>query len=746
MFEFFVKSTQTLVLFGVPFFLGVIILSKIFLEKRLIVLISGGLLLGLGILMALINEFRFFLDIRLSLWYSLKIEFICALGILLITKRKKRDSQTNKNTKQNILLIVGIALIGAMATSFFFTYPASKGVLNDAWWGHYLFSWQIRYQEAFPLHRVFSPWDSVYYHYGPDILASIWSHFFLWDVHEGFVLNIALFVFCGFLLSFSHCYDLTKNIFFSLIAAGLTFVAGNSRFVYLFGESFNGGTILTAVNSHTIEGPLEMMFTPSHAMGIPYSFLLLILLKKIYIRPSFAKYVCFGLAVGISSMIAEWYFGLIFLATLILSINRYRIFKMKNGKRLGFVGLSLVVSLFISFSNNSYLAGFMQRFKVTGESIHNHFTRNYLNYNLEKVMDEDAKKILKNRVKGVEEEIEEGVEAKKVSLSMPSIYFDVVPDLIPFKLNVDHFGYFPSWEAGGSNHSAYVKIFSWKVFLECFPVVLIGLFFPFFLNKNVRFSGIFIPLNSMIWIGFLMPAVLDWGYRSADLLRFMVPVVSFSGFATAVLLFSLWEKGKLHFKVTSIILLIISLLSPLLLSIAGLMPKTFETVKKVSGTAATLQETLENTNSANSSVKLTRESEQNKSEVFGYLSRFIGNFLFPLIRQNENVGFLVSASLLPPQENFPEWMKFSSFTGLMVPAGVHWSESVHSNIYKRVITDLSLEAISMLEIKWIVDTNLFEDEKLIKVRKKLKNNPHFFLVTKFAHNAYWMKLYKVSSK
>ncbi len=102
----------------------------------------------------------------------------------------------------------------------------------------------------------------------------------------------------------------------------------NPPFFALLPDSFLGLAVLHELNSESVDGVLKLMFTPSHACGIPAVLLGIIIWGRFSTRPSWPLAAFLGLWLGAPTLVAEWYFflfiGAISLCSLVQAFSLVR--------------------------------------------------------------------------------------------------------------------------------------------------------------------------------------------------------------------------------------------------------------------------------------------------------------------------------------------------------------------------------------------------------------------------------------
>ena len=698
--------------FGVPIFFGWVVLRQLAREHDLLLLIPGSVVLGWAALMGLTNELRFFLGMNLALWYAYKALLFGALVILVCHRKARRAPALPRPASKSWKWMLTAA--GALVTSVYFGYPAAQGILNDAWWFHYPTAVQIQTAEFFPLRQAYAIDNPLYYHYGPDLLAAIWSFLLEWPVQSGFTLSIVVLAPCAFLLGFALILRLSRNYWSALFAAVLLVVGGNLSFVKFFGADFSQpATLLGVVNSQTVEGLVEMMFTPSHALGIPLTLLCLALFGRLLARPSWSLAATLGLLLGTLSLVAEWYFfplvAVFGCCALALEVRHRRSLPPLRWHRRAVLVAPLVIALSWSFFNNSYVAGLVGRY--------------WMRY-------EPASALALQRQTLWE------IKTDNRSLEEFAPPTWSIPPLIPLQLNLGHLGSVPSWKNAGSAGGSYIPLLSPAFLLEALPVLLPGLVAGLFIFRR-RGPPLAFALLGLLLMSLFPPIFLDWGHRTTDLLRFFTGALSFASLFFGWRL-GAWISGPSRFhRGAGALLLAGCLIQPLSMGLIGLMPSALSTAVAVGDAGASLA----SAGKLQSSADFGRTSD--RVAAFSDLSRQMGNFLFHLEQGRSRVVLIVPPDELPPRDTFPEWMKLTTQAKVLLPLGWYYDDSPYVSYYRQAITDLDLRSLVSLDVKWIVVTNAFDFPLPPAVADALKDRTRFTLAHTFRAGDTYIELYFV---
>jgi hypothetical protein len=706
------------IVFGVPPLFGWVVLRRLFREANWLVLVPGSVLIGLAALMATMNEVRYFAEMGVAAWFTYKALFAGALLILVAQRqRSARPRLPGCIDRPWKLPLLGLA---AVSVGFYYGVPAFGGYLNDAWWGHYPAAVQIQTTEHFPLNHMFAVDGPLFYHHGPDILAACWSYLLDRPVQLGFALNIVILAPCAFLLAFALVSRLARNYWAGFFAAAFLIAGGNLRFLLLLTGHYHGvGGALQVFNSHSVQGLLQLIFTPSHALGVPLVLLIVLLLRHLQMRPSWLLAVTFGLLLGSLTLVAEWYFlPLVAGVTGVLLLLAWR----QRAKPIlcGRSGLLLAVmpaavAIFWGAFNNTYLSGTFGYFWMHYQSVEQvSLARQYA---------------ARYRVPGAL--------APEVHIYQPTWS---VPDLVPLRLNFDHFGRVPSWNSTASDESSYIPIWGAEFLMEAAPVLLIGLPFGLWLCSRRRNPTVLL-LAWLAGASAIPPIFLDWGYRSTDLLRFFTASYSFSALFLGWFAGDLLARSTARQRIGGGALAACCLISPIGLGIVGLMPNTISQVTAIASTAESLSDGT-GAPAASPDSPAAREVEA-KHRAFEKLAVRTGDFLFLLTKGRDRAIVVVPPDQVPKTQYFPEWMKMATLSRVLLPVGWHWENSLYAAYYRDAVLRLDSGAIAALDAKWVIVSDLFQDQPPAEVVAALRDRTRFAPAAAFREGRYTMTVYRV---
>ena len=752
-----VYGVHCLIVFGVPLLFGWVLLRRMFREASWLALLPAAVVVGLATLMAIVNELRFFYEMEIAVWSA--YQFLLALTLVIVIAQPRRAPRLRLPGCVDRPWKLWLVIAGMAAVTIYYGIPAFHGYLNDAWWYHYPAAVQIQTIEHFPLTPVFAVDDPLYYHPGPDILAACWSFLLEKPVQFAYALSIVILVPCAFLLAFALLARLARNYWAALLGASFLIAGGNLRFLLLFAGKHDALGALQAFNSQTVQGLLQLIFTPSHALGIPLVLVLVLLFRHFSARPSWRLGGILGLLLGTLTLVAEWYFlPLVAGFALVMGYGVWRKHVTQGGpwstRLIALAFLPAVVGIFVGSFNNSYLAGsfghFWMRYpgaaeasaarQLTAELNHPGNTKDLVQEVIAQFRQPD---ITEDEAKALIREHKNPKPPKMTILDNRQVAQPVwtVPNLVPLRLNFSHFGRVPSWESAASKEDSFISIFSARFLMEAAPVLLLGIPFGLWLAWQRR-SPVIILLAWLAVVSALPPIFLVWGHRSTDFLRFFT-----ASYCYAALFFG-WLAGDLltrprapRARLLGGVLAACALMSPLGLGVIGLLPGTLDTVKAVASTARSLSQV--GPPAASVEAEALAKDEADRHEAFEKLAVTTGNFLFPLTKGRDRAIIVVPADQVPPVEYFPEWMKMATLSRLQLPVGWHWLDSLYTSYYRKAVLRLDGPAIAALGAKWVIISNVFQEHLPTEVLQALADGDRFVPVARFYSRTYSMIVFKV---
>ncbi len=759
-----VYSLQCQLVFGVPVLFGWALLRRVFREANWLALIPGAVVVGLAALMAAVNELRFFYDMRIAVWSAYK--FLLALSLVLVVALPRRIPPPRLPGCVDRPWKLWLVIAGTVAVAFYYGIPAFQGYLNDAWWYHYPAAVQIQNLERFPLPNIFSLDDPLYYHHGPDILAACWSSLLDRPVQASFAINIVIFAPCAFLLSFALLSRLARNYWGALLGASFLIAGGNLRFLLLLSEKHQGVIgALQAFNSQSVQGLQQLMFTPSQALGIPLVLILLLLFRHISLRPSWLVLGVFGLLLGTVTLVAEWYFlPLLAGVTLCLLVPALK-GRAPRANHWGWRVLPAAVAIAWGTFNHTYLGGIFGHFWLPSTTVQE--VSGSRQFMAEFKAESAAALAALERLTPARETDQAGVRPSAPDRTRPSsappLEIDstvpvesilppgqaveifqprwTVPNLVPLRLNLDHFGQVASWESAASSDSTFIPIFGSQFFMEVTPVMLFGLPFGVWLAWRKRSLTVLL-LSWLAVSAVIPPIVFDWGYRSTDFLRFFTASFCFSALLFGWFVGELLSRLSLRLRLLGGVLAAGALITPISLGVIGLLPGTLSTVKQVADTARSLSQ-LEPTASINGPAEPPVMSRTVPSGVFEKLALETGNFLFPFTHGRDRGIVIVPRDQVPKVKYFPQWMKMATLSQLMLPTGWHWQESLYSAYYREAVMTLDPRAITSLDARWVIVSNVFQDRIPPRVATALADHSRFVPAATLREGSYFMIVFRI---
>lgn len=713
-------SLQCLIVLGVPPLFGWVLLRRIFREANWLALAPGAVVAGLVALMALVNELRFFWEMRVAVWtaYKLLLAFTLALVFTKLPQAPRLRLPGCVSRPWKLLLVMA----GACGAGCYYDIPAFKGYLNDAWWYHYPAAVQIQNVELFPLRHVFALDDIHYYHQGPDILAACWSFLLELPVQTAWALNIVILAPCAFLLAFALIARLSRNYWSAILAATLLVGGGNLRWLLFFTGQFTGSDgVLQVFNSQTVQGLLQLTFTPSHILGVPSALVVLLLFRHFSTRPSYRMGAILGLILGAVTLVAEWYF--LPLAAGIAMVMAHRVWRTRSGagrwhaSRTAVAMLPVLVAVCWGSFNNTYLSGLLGHFWMRPVGV------------------EESASVRQITTELTDQRALSASSLDEILDNRP-VYKPVwaAPNMVPLRLNLDHFGQVPSWEAAASTEGSFIPILGTQFLMEASPVLLVGIPFGLWLAWRQRTPAVFL-LAWLAAFSALPPVLLDWGYRSTDFLRFFTASYSYAALFLGWIAGDLICRPAMRSRLFGGALAASALVNPFGLGLVGLMPGTINRVKTIANSAQSLSQA--------STVAASSAAAEMRSKAFEKLAVTVGDFLFPLTKGRDRVIVVVPPDLVPPLKFFPEWMKMATLSRILIPVGWHWQDSSYSFYYRSAVTKLDPRAITSLDAKWVIISNLFQSELPAEVSLALADGARFAPAARFREGPYSMTIYKV---
>lgn len=734
---------NSVIVFLVPCLFGWTVLRRLVREHDPLLLAAGASVLGFTTLMVLMNELRYWLEMAPAAWFAYKAMLAATLSILVLSRKPRRPLIWPAAGRGWIKL--GVVIAGTAMTAVYFGLPAFRGFLNDAWWFHYPMAVQIQTTAYFPLHHPLAVDDPLYYHFGPDILAATWAYLLDQPVAVGFALNIVWFAPAAFLLAYALVLRLSRQYFAALASAVCLVVGGNLRFFNLLGADLSSPAgRLQIFNSQTIQGLLQMVFTPSHAIGIPLSLLVLAIFRHYLARPGWLLRALLGLSLGSVTLVAEWYFFPLCGAlgfTLLLHGRR------RAGRQHGsLTWVPLAIALGCGLFNNTYVAGLFGRYwmhyKPMQQTLH------------ARQLEARSAPLTARRNAGQEPLLDQlGLPTPDPTAGraftselfpendpVPLPAKAVTPDLIPLRLNLHHLGEVPSWEKAGSNDSSWVSLVSWAFISELLPVIGLGLPFGWWVWRRTR-NLLVLTVLLLAGLSMLPPIVLDWGYRSTDFLRFFTGAFSFAALLFGLLVGRLLQRPRSGPRALGFGLAGIGVFNAAGLGVLGLMPGTLEVAKRVSDQGISLSKAAlaVPAATADSPAAAPRLSQP---EAFHRLASRLDVFLFPLTKGRDRALVIVPTEQLPPQVVFQEWMKLGTMSRLLLPIGWYWNDSLYAVYCRQALTTLDANALTSLDIKWIIVTNLWDYTPSPHLVTALQDRRRFMPAASFSEGSYYLALYR----
>ena len=686
-----------------PLLFGWVLLRRVFREASWLALIPGAVVAGLVALMAAVNELRYFWEMRIAVWTAYKLLLALTLAIVVALPRRAPRLMLPGCASRpwNVCLLAA----GALAVGVYFGIPAFNGYLNDAWWYHYPAAVQIQNVERFPLTHVFALDDPLYYHPGPDILAACASFLLDVPVATAWALLIVVLAPSTFLLAFALMARLARNYWSALLAAVLLVAGGNLRFLlFLTGKATGAAGALRVFNSQSVQSLLQLIFTPSHLLGVPLVLVLLLLFRHFNVRPSWRLGAALGLLLGSMTLVAEWYFLPLLAGLFVVAVRqawRQRHQGTQNSRGLVVTLLPVVVAIAWGAFNNTYLSGLLDHFwmRSTGFA--------------------------------------QTANLRLGELRLGEQFYQpkwTAPDLVPLRFNFSHFGQVPSWEGAASSQGSFIPILGTRFLMEAAPVLLLGIPFGLWLAWKRR-TPLLLLLAWLAVVSLMPPILLDWGYRSTDFLRFFTGSYCFAALFFGWLVGDWMTRPSLRTRMVGGALAAAAVVSPIGLAVIGLMPGTLDTVKSVADTAQSLSQVTA------SPLESTADSARHRA--FEKLAADAGTYLYPFTQGRDRAIVVVPADQVPKVKYFPEWMKMATYSRILLPVGWHWQDSLYSAYYRDAVTRLDARAIIALDAKWVIVSNVFQPELPADVSSALADRARFLPRANFTEGPFSLSIYKV---
>ncbi len=751
---------QAGVVFLVPACFGWVVLRRVVREHDWLVVVPGSVVVGGIALMAIMNELRYWLEMSFAAWFAYKFLLAAGITLLVVTRRPRWNLQLAGGASRKLWML--LAVCGTAVTALYFGLPAARGILNDSWWFHYPAATLVQDLKTFPLPSPFAPDDPLYYHFGPDILAGTWAYLLNGTVQVGFVVCICVFAPSAVLLAYALILRGCRSHLGALAGATFLLVGGNLLFLRLPTADFSSPlSVIERLNSDSIDGLLKLMFTPSHACGIPAVLVAIVIYRHFQMRPSWPLAALLGLWLGALTLIAEWYFFPLLAAVGILMLHAGLARDTRNGRR-AFCGPAfwlgaapLVIALSWGFFNNTYVSGVFGHFWMRPSSVglmanprveYAHFDQALRDAQARQVfLDLTHTRIPtppppKGALPGV-----------VLELPLPAEHW-IPPGLVPLKFNLNHFGMVPSWEGAGSSGGSFVRILSFRFIAECSPVIVLGLPFGLWLALR-RPQSILRVLVLLAALSVLPPIFLDWGFRSTDFLRFFTGAFSFSALLLGWLVGYWWGLGKVVARVAAAALCCCVLINPFVIGLLGLKRSTVAAVQDVNQSAGSLQKAAVAQGKALHVKAITTPATspnlspvEKRTAAFAKLAEEARRYLYPLTLGRDRAIVIVPVDAIPPTEVFPEWLKLETLVHVQLPIGWYWTDSFYAGFYREAARTLSPASVNVLDARWVIATNLFAPgPPPPSVLRALSDPRRFVFARSFVVGDYYLNIYRASA-
>ncbi|MGA2017849.1 MAG: hypothetical protein ABSH26_12945 [Opitutaceae bacterium] len=763
---------QAAVVFLCPAFFGWVVLRRVVREHDWLVLLPGSVVVGCVALMAAMNELRYWLEMPIGAWFAYKFLLAAAFALIIFTRRPRFGLQLAGGARRKLWM--GLALAGTAMTALYFGVPAARGLLNDSWWFHYPAATLVEDLKYFPLPSVFAPDDPLYYHFGPDILAGTWAFLLDCPVQTGFAAVVCIFAPCAFLLGYALVLRGSRSHLGALAGAAFLVVGGNLLFVRLAtAGSFSGLHVLERLNSGSVDGLLKLMFTPSHACGIPAVLVGIVIFWRFCVRPSWPLAALLGLWTGALTLIAEWYFfpflgavGLILVAKALVEIRRGHL-TARSTPLIWLRVAPLAIAVGWGFFNNTYVSGVFGHFWMHGQQ-----QSSVIGARMEQSrFDQESRDAQTRHIYyGLTHKFPLHKELPPGAPPGDSLLIEfpwTPPGLVPLKLNLRHFGLIPSWEGAGSSGGTFVPMLGFRFIAECTPVILLGLPFGLWLALR-RKQPILRLLALLALLSVLPPIFLDWGFRSTDFLRFFTGAFSFSALLLGWLVGHLWGRGPRLVRAAALLICGCVLVNPFIIGLIGLNGSTFAAVRDVNQSAGSLKKASQEEKAAPAATGTASGAEaaapaasgtraaappaanvpaqlspaQRRAAALTKLAELARRYLYPQTLGRERAIVIVPTDAIPPTEVFPEWLRLATLAHVQLPVGWYWSDSYYAAYYREAVTSLSPESVTALDARWIIVSNLFGPAPPKAVNLALSDTRRFIFARQYISGPYYLNIYR----
>lgn len=699
---------QGLIVFGVPLGLGWLFARRILREDRVFAATPIASVSGLAFLILLVNCLRFFLSMGVALAMSYIVILLSAAAIYLFSAPCEKRAVLFSG--ESFSRIKGVALFAtALVLAVYFGVPSFMGILQDAWWCHYPLAVQILRADDFPLVMSFQPDTPLFYHVGPDLLASIWCHLMGLSVQDSFALNVVIFVPCIFLASFSLLYKLSGRFIPSFAGAVCALLAGNAKWLLLLGGRSEVGSAISVINSQTVEGMLEMVFCPTHLLAVPIT---LVLMNIFLGRDSLGLLQRAGfiivLLLAALAVVAEWYFVVyaFSLGAVAAAGGVFRSVRQAAGS-FGFVMMMLGCAFILSILLQTHLTCNFANYWVKGRQRPAEISSRVINYNMSTGSKGDT--------------VQYKCDADIKYLEGSPVGLITKP------------GFVPSWHHAYSNSSSWRSILDPDFLLELMPAVLLGVPCAFaFWRKHVNYT-----VSVMLAAGLLsgvVPLIFEWRYRAVDILRFFTIMFSifavFAGYAAGnLMLCRSWKQ-----RLAGLCMLVLLVANSVIMGWSGITGRAAETAQKVYSEGVSLSDV----EGAAAGVS-TGVSQSDYDDLCFAAAEFLNR----VAGRGDRVAVLVSPELVPPQDAFPMWMRAATTIGYEIPCGSYWAETEYSYFYHRAVDRLDIDAMVVLGLRWIIVPSVYFDGVSAEAKLALNDETRVQRVERLLRRTDWVDVYRV---
>jgi len=148
-------------------------------------------------------------------------------------------------------------------------------------------------------------------------------------------------------------------------------------------------------------------------------------------------------------------------------------------------------------------------------------------------------------------------------------------------------------------------------------------------------------------------------------------------------------------------------------------------------------------NAATQADTEVRSREALRNRAFEKLADDTGIFLFPLTKGRDRAIVIVPSDQIPEVKYFQQWMKMATLSRILLPIGWHWQNSAYSAYYRDAVIHLDAQAITALDAKWIIVSDVFQDHLSNQVATALADRTRFVPMAAFHEYGYSMTIFGI---